>query len=104
MADLYSKVLAEGTLTTEASLYSPAASTHGTNVSLVLHNPGASTRIVTVKVQKSGGTARVIDRVQLLQYYTHEINGIHLGPSDDLRALQDAGTDITYVISGGTDA
>lgn len=101
---LYSMVLTEGTLTTEASLYKPATSVHGTNLALSLHNTGSSSRVVTIKIQKSGGTARIIDYVTLTQNQHRDIEGIHLGPADDLRGLQDAGTDISFVVLGGTDA
>ena len=101
---LYSKVLAEGTLSTEASLYSPGASVHGTNLTLIFHNTGASSRIITTKITKSGGTARIFDYCTLTQNQMREITGIHLGPSDDLRALQDSGTDVTFLVLGGTDA
>lgn len=101
MATYDSDILAEGALSTEASLYSPGASTYLANGSLVYRNTGGSTRVVTTKVQKSGGTARIVDVATLLTGETRMLEGIHLGPSDDLRALQDSGTDVTYVLMGG---
>lgn len=104
MATYDSDILAEGALTTEASLYSPGGGVYLANGGLVYRNTGGSTRVVTTKIQKASGTARVVDVATLLTGETRMIEGIHLGPSDDLRALQDSGTDVTYVLMGGAGA
>ena len=107
MANYDSDVVAEGALTTEASLYSPGVGAYLANGCLALCNTGSNDRVVSVWVTKASGTKRLIANPLLgptSGQYSYDISGIHLGPSDDLRAAQDAGTDVTYVLMGGSGA
>ncbi len=96
------KILADGQLPiAEAALYTVPASTQSAIKNITLFNTSASDILVTIKIKKSGGTARTHREVTLKGKYTLVIDDLETpGAGGEIRGVAGTAAVIDYTIHG----